>query len=356
MKKMLYIGHAFHNKTKSSQFIKEILEKEYELEVFNFDPYTDSSSIFKELGGKKYDTVILWQIMPSINKLKKYIEWKHIAFFPMYDAMHDLKMPIWDEYRECNIINFSKTLHDKCKEYGLSSYYIKFFPKPLEISNYGDISKIFLWQREAHISPKLVKKVIGLENIKQLYWHKVPDPLIKIEEPSKDLMDKIKITEWFDTKEEMNDYMQECAIYFAPRKLEGIGMSFLEAMASGRCVIAPNYPTMNEYIKNGENGYLYNYKKPKKIKINDIRKIQKNTYSFIEKGYQEFEKNKWQILDWIESSPQNNSNKDLMDSKIYLKNPRKISITILKIIYTKKYKIFKLFNFLTIKMRRSSNI
>lgn len=73
----------------------------------------------------------------------------------------------------------------------------------------------------------------------------------------------------------MQQYIQKSALYFAPRKYEGIGMSFLEAMASGRCVIAPDYPTMNEYIKNGETGYLYNFKRPQKIKFDDIKNSKK---------------------------------------------------------------------------------
>ena len=51
--------------------------------------------------------------------------------------------------------------------------------------------------------------------------------------------------------------LEKFHVYFAPRKYEGIGMTFLEAMAMGMCVVAENAPTANEYILSGKNGILY---------------------------------------------------------------------------------------------------
>ena len=42
-------------------------------------------------------------------------------------------------------------------------------------------------------------------------------------------------------------------------------MHFLEAMAMGKCVVAHDDATMNEYIKDGENGILFNAKEPKPV-------------------------------------------------------------------------------------------
>ena len=50
--------------------------------------------------------------------------------------------------------------------------------------------------------------------------------------------------------------MSECGVFVAPRRLEGIGLGFLEAMSMGKCVVANDAPTMNEYMANGENGVL----------------------------------------------------------------------------------------------------
>ena len=347
MKTLLYIGHAFHNKTKSSQFIQDLLATKYEITKFDFNPYKDSSKNFKQLAGKKYDVVVLWQIMPKISKLKKYVNYDYISFFPMYDATPEMSNTAWLDYDECNIINFSKTLHEKCKKHGFSSFYIQYFPKPQEITNQGDEKSVFFWQRRSNISSEHVEKVIGIENINKLYWHNVPDPNEKIIPPRNEWGDKTIVSNWFDTKEEANNYLQKASLYFAPREFEGIGMSFLEAMAYGRCVISPDNPTMNEYIVNGENGYLYNLKEPEKIQMDNVRQIQENAYNFIKEGYKKWEEDKIRILDWIETDVESNSDKNLINSMTFVK--RKI---LYKKIYTKKYKIFYIFGFIKIKLPR----
>lgn len=355
--KLLYIGHAFHNKTKSTRFLMDMFSGQCEVDIFNYDPYVDDWKKFSKLRSQSFDIVVLFQIMPSISLLRKHIEFDKIVFFPMYDGAPRLSDPIWNEYRDVNIINFSSTLHKECKEYGLSSYYIQYFPKPAEVKNWGDIKSVFLWQRKGEISPYTIEKTIDARNVSKLYLHQVPDPEQRVVQPSEKWKNKIKISDWFDTKEEMLEYMQQSAIYYAPRSYEGIGMSFLDAMAIGRCVIAPNHPTMNEYIENGVNGYLYNLENPERIKIENVRKIQKNAVKYIENGYKEWEKNKFKILDWIQTDVRENSDQELMDRKLNIKPPKIFIIelfgkrlTLLKKVYTRKYKKLSIFDIIPIKI------
>lgn len=352
MKKLLYIGHSYHNKTKSSQFIQDLFKEKYEVTKFDFDPYRDSFDIFKQLNSEEFEVVVLWQIMPSIKLLKEIINFKHLAFFPMYDGAPSISNPIWYEYKDCNIINFSKTLHERCKSIGLASFYIQYFPKPEKILNKGKEDYVFLWQRTNQVTIKTIDETLGVDNVEQLYLHNAPDPEQKFIEPFGKWKEKTVVSKWFDTKEQMNEYLQECAIYYAPRQFEGIGMSFLEAMAVGRCVIAPNFPTMNEYITNGVNGYLYNYKHPKKIKLSDVKKIQENTIKYIQDGYKKWELNKHRILDWVEADVNKYSNKYKQNTRMLVCTPKKKQIK-LTITYTIKkttenYVIYYLFGKLPI--------
>ena len=50
------------------------------------------------------------------------------------------------------------------------------------------------------------------------------------------------------------EHLSKCNIFIVPRLYEGIGLTFLEAMASGMVVLSSNFPTMNEYIQNNING------------------------------------------------------------------------------------------------------
>ena len=318
MKKLLFIGHEFHKKTKSSDFLPKLLAEKYEVETFYINPYKISETDFTHITGKTFDLLILWQVMPSLEGLRKYIRFKQCAFFPMYDNTKTLNSHLWNEYKNCNIINFSKAFHKTCQDGGLSSYYIQYFPKPAEIIDEGDEKSIFFWQRSDKITTRTLEKVIDTKGIETVYLHKSIDPKNKFIPPSKNLERKVVYSSWFDTKEDMQKYIQKSALYFAPRRYEGIGMSFLEAMASGRCVIAPDYPTMNEYIKNGETGFLYNYKKPELLTILNVREIQKNTAEYIKLGYEKWEKEKYKIFDYIESEPVTNT--ELLNKHIFIRN------------------------------------
>jgi hypothetical protein len=328
-----------------------MLKEKYEVTKFNYDPYIDTMDKFKELNNQKFDVVVLFQIMPPMALIKNNVKFENIIFFPMYDGVPSLTNIIWYGYKDCNIINFSKTLHEKCKKVGLSSYYIQYFPEPKEISNLGDEKSVFLWQRITTINPKIVDAVIGFDNIEKFYHHQAPDPKHKIIEVPECYKHKTEVSTWFKTKEEMEQHLQKSAIYFAPRCLEGIGMSFLGAMAMGRCIIAPNNPTMNEYIEDGINGYLYDLKNPERISIRNIKQIQENTIQYVKNGYSNWEKNKYNILDWIESDvKQNRNDKLLMENLLSytLQKKKFIGITYLKKKITDTHKMYYLFGFLPI--------
>ncbi len=351
MKKLLYIGHAYHNKTKSTAFLKEMFAKYYDVETFDFDPYKDDmSKHFLPLKGKKYDVVVIFQIMPELDKLKKYIKFKHCAFFPMYDGVPPRDNSIWYQYRNVNIINFSKTLHDELKLLGFSSFYFQFFPKPIEITDQGDEKSIFFWQRINAININTLEKLIDFKGIKHIHFHHAIDPKHTFVEPSDKIAKKATHSTWFETREDMQKQMQKSAVYIAPRAFEGIGMSFLEAMSMGRCVIAPNNPTMNEYIVNGENGILYDLNNPMPIDLSDIRGIQKRTEKFIKDGYEKWESEKWKIIDVLTHKPVINKSK--LNNK-YLQKPDFDNLynlfgilPIMRIVGHNWHKAYKLFGFL----------
>jgi glycosyltransferase involved in cell wall biosynthesis len=56
--------------------------------------------------------------------------------------------------------------------------------------------------------------------------------------------------------------MNAAHLVFAPRALEGIGMAFLEPMARGQIVVAPDRPTMNEYLRHRTTGLLFDPDRP----------------------------------------------------------------------------------------------
>lgn len=301
MKKLLYVGHAYHNKTKSTDFLQEMFKQKYEVETFSFDPYHDDMNTrFLALKGKVYDVVVIFQVPVEIEKFRLLVKSKQYVFFPMYDCSLCAGDNFWYSYRKVKIINFSKTLHDKLSQMGLDSHYIQYFPPADKTFVAGDEKSIFFWARVCLINVKLVAKLFSKIGFDKLHIHKAIDPGHTFKEPDDDIASKIEYSTWYEKKEDMLKDIRKAQIYIAPRHVEGIGMSFLEAMAMGRCVVSPNNPTMNEYIVHGQNGILYDLDNPKPLNKFDALQIGKNAHRYIQEGYKKWDSQKLRILDWLE--------------------------------------------------------
>jgi len=65
-----------------------------------------------------------------------------------------------------------------------------------------------------------------------------------------------------------------CDMYVCPSRLEGFGLTVLEAMAAGKPVIATKAGAVSELVKNGENGIL--------VELNDIDGISNTICTFLQ--------------------------------------------------------------------------
>ena len=298
-KKLVYVGHSYHNKTKSTIFLQNYLKKYFDIKVISDNSwrgkkYPDLSFINK----KEYIGVVFFQLLPPREILDK-IDNDNIIFCPMYDQSGKLDFNYWNEYRNLKILNFSSTLHKKLKKWGFESMYIQYFPKVNEFVA-GDKNKVFFWQRLKKVNIKTVLNLLEDQEV-NIHIHKALDPNQKFLRPTKKEEKNYNITysNWFDTREEMQDVIKQKGIYVAPREYEGIGQSFLEAMAMGKAVIAVDNPTMNEYIKHNETGYLFDLNDIKKIELSDIAQIQKNAYNYMKEGRKVWIVSRKNIIDFI---------------------------------------------------------
>lgn len=332
MKKLLFVGHMFHKKTKSCAFMLNILRRQYDVEEYYLDPYQDKKGrILKGLGSGSFDILVCWQVMPDVDSLKGKVHFEKAVFFPMYDGCPAMEQTEkWYPYREFQIICFAKKLYKNLKKNGFNAKYIQYFPQPQEVKNWGDERAVYLWYRRESIGADLTATLMADYPLNRLHIHKAPDPQQNFYEPQVQIAKDITYSTWYDKKSEMYDDIQSCSLYMAPREKEGIGMSFLEAMAMGRCVVAPNEATMNEYIEDGKTGILYDLKKPQKIKLEKIREIQNNAWEAAKVGYDRWQQNQDKILDWLAEKPDYNKKRiSIKMLKRFIVRPLKVLKTIL---------------------------
>lgn len=304
-----YIGSESHNKTLSTKFLIDYLKEFYNVDVFcNYDCLHNNDF--------NYKAVIFFQCVPDKNVLDK-MTCTNIIYFPMYDQIKDWSFAKWYNYKNCKIFNFCKHTHDKLSKWGFNSIYLQYFPEPKEF-NPGNHNEILFWQRKEEININNIKKLFQKDINFKMHIHSAVDPTYDFIKPTKidEYQFHITYSNWFDTKEEMMNLLAQKQIYIAPRIDEGIGMSFLEAMAQGKAVVANDAPTMNEYIQNDVTGYLFDYKKPEAIDFSQIDRIQLNAWEYCKAGYDKWSKDKIKIIEFIQS-PQKSAKIDVLKRIFY---------------------------------------
>ena len=302
LEKAVYVDHSFHQKTKATNFFIDIISKKYDINIIWDESWKgNDKNIIDQIKSAEHKTIFFFQTIPPAKHLRP-LSYERIIWIPMYDQEVNRSLRFYLPYLKLNIkiLAFSKKLYSRFKKIGFDVHLYQYFLEPMKKSRDFEKINIFFWQRHAEINWNIVKKLMEGNDINSVTIKNTPDPYQKIDMPSPDDINKynIKIINRWLEKKDYFELMSRCNVFIAPRRYEGIGMGFLEAIASNMIVIAPDSPTMNEYIVNGQTGYLYNFNNPRAIKIDPT--IIKNITEYSRAGYLRWSKNKYDILADIE--------------------------------------------------------
>jgi len=302
--KVAYLGLGFHRKTKSTQFFIDLLKQYFDVDLFWDFGDTPEDETNKNAFKDAYDAIVCFQVMPNPIKLRE-SECQNIILIPMYEHVQAYTPEQWHPYLDYKILSFSKSLHVKLMALGAMSLYVQFFPAPLQKSpRHASGLRFFFWQRSAELNFSLIKRLIPSVNVEQFHFHRIQSDSAQdvwFNPPSQEDIEAYHMTfsSWFDTKEEMMQVVDACDIYITPRMYEGIGMGFLEAMAMGKCVIAPNLPTMNEYIIDGENGLLFDPYTPSALDLSHCFTQGENALETVKEGYAHWRLDEEKIIEFL---------------------------------------------------------
>lgn len=278
-----FLANSFHlSKTKSADFFIDLLR-----EAFGTVTVIPHKEAWAELPKRTWDLIVVWQHRYSPKELEAFRA-KNIVLVPMYDDT-PLDREYWERYRQFKVFCFSSTLQTSLASYGLSAWGRRYVPDPtsLPACDWGHGLRGFFWPRTRKIDWALVKRLIGDARFERFHLHWTADvhgdlgaPLDETERNS----GRIEVSSWFQDAYEYRVALSRSNVFFAPRAAEGIGMSFLEAMAMGLCVVAPNAPTMNEYIQHGVNGLLYDPEHPEPLDFTRAKELGNAARLSVQKG------------------------------------------------------------------------
>jgi len=303
--KLAFIDLAYHARTKSTLFIRELLEGSFEITVF-YDTSAEGGARPSpcEIDAGNFDIVLFFQVSPLdyVDTLRC----RNLVFIPMYDEFGLADAGAAYHYRDMAFINFSSTVHESLLRRGGRGVFLRYYPDPrsLAAASFKNGTGLFFWRRTDAIGWKTVRALVGGDpRAFPIHYHTASDPGCKPDSISADDQSRFGIiySDWFGSKAEYLDAVAKRRFFVAPRIKEGIGFSFLEAMAMGRVVLAHAAPTMSEYIEDGVNGYLFDATRPKRLDLSMAERVGQEARNTALAGWEAWEERKHEIIEYVES-------------------------------------------------------
>ena len=247
---ILFVTHPHHRYTQSFDWLYKAIE---EVPDILYGDHPTLSQWLPLLEKDPYKLVIVFQL----DHLALYCSYfSPVLVFPMFD--HSRLTP--DSYlrrlKSVEWVSFSRGLHHRLSGLGLSSRYIQYAcdPKPYPQVGWNSGPRAYFWERVPdEFDRNAASKILASLGIDSLIVRELGDKGFS-RTPQSHAGKKPEI--WTDRSQYLQTIAKE-NIFVAPRRFEGLGMTMIEAMAMGMCVIAEDAPTANEYILSGHNGILY---------------------------------------------------------------------------------------------------
>lgn len=309
--RIAFVDMEFHKKTLSTQFIPTLLSAAGHQVDFFWDESLTGGANVSINAVKQYDAIVMFQV----ECLAKYAfahYSKNITYIPMLDSHYTDDSPVendlkkirnqWRHMGNIKLCNFSKKLHNIHQSVGLYSKYFQYFQPPQVQQRNAGLHGFFWARRNDLINLSTIHALIQNTHFDSFHLHLPSDPAgseIEIAETFKNNVDQLTTSRWFSDKNAFFAQLRKANVFFAPRPVEGIGQSFLEAMSYGICVVAPDFGTMNEYIIHNGNGLLYNRVHPKPLDFSHVECLADNAYFFVQDGYKKWRQSENDIVSYI---------------------------------------------------------
>lgn len=292
MQRLLFSANSFHlNVTKSSLFFVDLLRKHFEVDVV---PHKD---LFSKIAPSAYDYLVIWQhaFDPRIITASRIPK---IMYVPMYDDMPP--EPYWSRLANqgVSVLCFSRKVKTVVDAWKARSLFVQYFTQPADRAIQVKLPlKVFFWPRTASIQPGTLKNWLKKWPIKHWHFH-------GLEHLPRDFgREEVTLSRWFSSRKEYLHYLAQFDVFVAPRRSEGIGLSFLESLGLGQIVVGWDDATMNEYLEHGRTGFLISSPLNSLEPPENLQAVSELAYQSACSGYRQWQSLEPNIIDFIRQSP-----------------------------------------------------
>ena len=206
--------------------------------------------------------LVFCQLPPPLELLAK--PQVRLVWLPMWDHARGYSQAWWNALpRSLRVVAFSEPVAERAQKARLCTLRLRYFKDPdaLKPARWDEGRTLMYWNRAGMIGPQFLENLCAALKIDKLIFMSQIDPrvpeLAAYTLPAR--LGRITVEEvpGFLPRDAYCRLLDQANTFIAPRLNEGVGMTFLEAMARGCAVFAFDGSTMNEYITHGENGYLF---------------------------------------------------------------------------------------------------
>ena len=305
MKRLAFIDSIHHKETKSSRFLLDFLSPFFAVDIY-WDESTTGGSLpdIEAIGKKKYDVVLILGAGGNLNEYSQ-IDYGSIVAVPHMGLM---TAPVKELYpKKLRYLAFSKAQHELLVAMGCTCAWFQYYPSPYDVTPISDYSNLrgFYWCRSPEVSPAMIYELMADATFADLHIHDAALPGV-CSLASKCLLPLdagTSYSEWFNNQKEHVRLLSKANVFFAPRLFERNCYAILEAMSLGMCVVAPDFPSANEYIRHNSNGLLYDPDNLTPLDFSRAAEIGHNARESVKQGYDSWLEQRKGLFSYLAGSP-----------------------------------------------------
>jgi glycosyltransferase involved in cell wall biosynthesis len=184
----------------------------------------------------------------------------------MWDNVQMRPQAWWDALpKTVRVVAFAVPVAARAAAAGLRVLRLQYFKNPMDFSlARWDAGRVLLyWNRAGLYHAGFLRRLCAALGVKKLIFRAQTDPhyhpAVKYDLPAR--LGRVEVTQidGMITPQAHLALLGQANMFLAPRMYEGVGMTTLEALASGCAVFGADMPALNEYIVHRKTGYLFRY-------------------------------------------------------------------------------------------------
>lgn len=189
-----------------------------------------------------------------------------IVWLPMWDNVARWPESFWAALARSparpRIVAFSRPVEQLARRFGLPTLRVRFYfePERFEPVRRDSERTMIYWNRVGLYSEAAIRRICADLAVERLIHIHRPDP--GYDHPRLTLPERLGTTQVRTIRDFLPDaehqrLLGQSSLCLAPRAREGVGLTVLQSMARGACVLAYDGPATNEYVVHNHSGYLF---------------------------------------------------------------------------------------------------